>query len=321
MKWLIVRFSAIGDCVMAAHVPSRIRRAQPDSTIEWAVESRCADVVDTESLCNAKHAIPRDVWRSQRWSPVTWRAAMTYYSRLRTQKFDFGLDLQGHLKTAICLRIAKPNQRLAIQATDALAKRLNPVLPTPAIRPHCVEHALACLAAVADFDADSKPIMPCLRAERAKVLSHVPADAPIAAIAVSAGQWDKAYQAEKWSIIADELSKRGFTVAFIGGPECAAPPSRGAIDFVGRLSLAESCALIAESALVLAGDTGAGHIAAGYETPVVSVFGPTDPAVFRPWTENGIVLRRGNSTENIAPDEVLAAAESLLKQNVEKVPH
>lgn len=320
MKWLIVRFSAIGDCVMAAHVPSRIRRAEPDSVIHWAVERRCSDVVDVERLCQAKHEIPRDVWRKARWSPATWRANLAYYARLRRERFDVGLDLQGHLKTALCLRLAMPARRLAIQATDSLSKALNPVAPPLEGPRHCVEKALHCLAQVADFEAASDPIMPSLASERAEIRAGVPAGRPLVTIAVNAGQWDKAYPLERWSPVAAHFTGSA-TVAFLGGPESDAPPVKGTLDWVGKLTLAQSMAAIAESALHIAGDTGAGHIAGAYETPVVSVFGPTDPAVFRPYTDRGVVLREGPATELVSPDKVVAAGEELLERYGRKVPH
>lgn len=312
MKWLVVRFSAIGDCAMAAHVPSRIRRAQPDAHISWAVEQRCQDVVDTEFLVQDRFSIPRDQWRKARWSLKTYRETLAYYASLRRVGFDVGLDLQGHLKTAICLKLSGAKKRLAIKGTDALARRLNPVLVQNGRSTHCVELALECLSQVLDSQESSEPIMPKLIAERDRIRHHFDTSRPLIAIAVNAGQWDKAYPLEKWAQVADELLKDGHQLAYIGGPESSAPSGVGGIDLVGKLTLAESMALIDESALLLTGDTGAGHLAATYHTPTVSVFGPTDPAVFRPWTDRGIVLREGKETSNVSCEQVIEAARKQL---------
>jgi ADP-heptose:LPS heptosyltransferase len=78
-------------------------------------------------------------------------------------------------------------------------------------------------------------------------------------------------------------------------------------------------AAVALSSVHLAADTGTGHIAAAYGTPVVSVFGPTQPQNYRPYTDRGIVLRGPEDTTNVPPDDVLAAALKLASHA--QLPH
>ena len=93
---LIVRFSAIGDCIMAAWPVSSIRKAWPDSWIAWAVQMRCSPVVDTATLVDSRHIFPRERWKRSGWSPAVWREQLVAYSRLRRQRLDYGFDFQGH---------------------------------------------------------------------------------------------------------------------------------------------------------------------------------------------------------------------------------
>jgi ADP-heptose:LPS heptosyltransferase len=53
-------------------------------------------------------------------------------------------------------------------------------------------------------------------------------------------------------------------------------------DWTGRVPLAELPAILAAHHAVLSVDTGPAHIAAAVGAPVLAVFGPTDPGVFRP---------------------------------------
>ena len=108
---------------------------------------------------------------------------------------------------------------------------------------------------------------------------------------------------------------------FIGGAEEKAPFVNGALDKVGKLDLHETMSVIANSAITLAADTGAGHIAAAYGVPVVSVFGPTAPDEFRPYTERGIVLKNGETTSDVTADEILTATNCLWKNHAETVSH
>jgi ADP-heptose:LPS heptosyltransferase len=53
----------------------------------------------------------------------------------------------------------------------------------------------------------------------------------------------------------------------------------------GRTDVGGLAALVAEADLVVCGDTGIGHLATGYGTPSVLLFGPTPPAWWGPLIE------------------------------------
>ncbi|CAN5436385.1 lipopolysaccharide heptosyltransferase II [soil metagenome] len=300
---LIVRFSAIGDCVMAAWAATSVRGKHPDAFLCWAVEGRCAPMVDRTHLVTQRIEFPRDKWKKARWSPRCWQEQLLKYARMRELKFDWGIDLQGHSKTALCLRLAFPKRRLSVAATDAFVRRLNPLMEAGPEGEHTVERNHRALSAFGEFTLPERPIMPDVPHE---------IDRRLVTIAVSAGQADKAYPSERWAEMARILLAQGYRVAFLGGPTDQPPEVEGAEDHVGKLPLAETLAMVQASAVHLAGDTGTGHMAAAVGTPVVSVFGPTDPARFRPYTQHGIVLKRGGSTADVTLAEVEEAANRYL---------
>ncbi len=306
---------------MTVPVASKLRRAFPEMHLVWAVEKRCAAVVDQESLVTIRHEAPRNEWRKRRMSPATWADQLRYYLSLRKQHFDFGIDLQGHSKTALCLRLSGAKKRLAVKATDALSRRLNPVWVAPVTKMHHVERNLACLESLFPCTSDAAPIMPTLQFERSNIRERISEKASLVTIMSSAGQPDKAWPIERWNAVAENLIAAGKTVAFLGGPGDPRPGVQGALDWVGQLPLEETMAAIAESELHLSGDTGGGHIAAAYSIPQLSIFGPTDPEVFRPYSQSGVVLRRERSTENISIEEVWDAAQRQLEQHGKTLSH
>ena len=301
---LLVRFSAIGDCVMAAWAATAIRERHPDAFLCWAVEGRCAPVIDRHRLVTQRVEFPRDRWKQARWSPRTWQEQIQKYARLRPLRFDMGFDLQGHSKTALCLRIAKPKRRIAAHGTDTVARLLNPVLPPPSQPMHTVEWNHAVINHLADFPLPAGPILPDVGAAP---------ETNLVTIAVSAGSADKAYPLAQWEAIASSLMEQGYRVVFLGGRNDP-HPSVGE-DLVGKLRLKDTLKLVASSAVHLCADTGTGHMAAATGTPVVSVFGPTDPVRFRPYSPLATVLRQGNRPENISAATVLDAALAMLAGN------
>lgn len=55
------------------------------------------------------------------------------------------------------------------------------------------------------------------------------------------------------------------------------------LDFCGRTGLLEAAALLEQVAVFVGNDSGLGHMASGVDTPTVTLFGPGQPRVYRPW--------------------------------------
>jgi heptosyltransferase I len=68
--------------------------------------------------------------------------------------------------------------------------------------------------------------------------------------------------------------------------------SRGAARLAPPTSTADLLELSREAAVMVSGDTGPLHIAAAAGTPLVAVFGPTDPARNGPWSPDDVVVSR-----------------------------
>jgi heptosyltransferase-2 len=64
------------------------------------------------------------------------------------------------------------------------------------------------------------------------------------------------------------------------------------IDLSGKTSLLQLAALLERSHLLVTNDTGTMHMAAAVGTPVVALFGPTDPITTGPWGDGHVVVKR-----------------------------
>ncbi len=72
---------------------------------------------------------------------------------------------------------------------------------------------------------------------------------------------------------------------------CAFVAADGAENLAGRTDFATLARVIADARALVAGNTGAAHVAAAVGTPVVSLFAPTVPAArFRPWMVPHVLL-------------------------------
>lgn len=62
------------------------------------------------------------------------------------------------------------------------------------------------------------------------------------------------------------------------------------INTMGKLDIQQTKRLIDDVDIVISMDSGPVHIAAALGTPVVSLMGPQDPGIWRPWTDRGSYL-------------------------------
>ncbi len=309
---LIVRFSAIGDCVMDAWAVSALRLEFPAAHIIWAVQDRCVPALDQGTLVDEIVEIPRSRWKDRGPSLKNLKEQHSFYRSLSAQNIDFGFDFQGHSKTALFLKMAGCAVRRAATATDLFARSLNPVMQNSPLGPHMVQRSIALLQSEFDVQLPDKPFMP-------SVEDNLPDDElacsqrPLVTIQTGAGEEDKRYPAELWAKVAEELRSSDFDLVAIGAPGDPTIDHPAVVNRVGAWTLGESIAMVGRSQLHLAADTGTGHVASAYGHPVVSVFGRTDPAVFRPWGEHVIALREGQTPSSTKPESIADAAKSLME--------
>ncbi|MBI1976771.1 MAG: glycosyltransferase family 9 protein, partial [Candidatus Omnitrophica bacterium] len=98
-------------------------------------------------------------------------------------------------------------------------------------------------------------------------------------------------------------------------------------DLCGKTGLLQLAWLIREAKLLISHDSAPLHMAGLFGTPVVAIFGPTDPLKYGPWRENSRIVRRDlfcspcekslcvyhhECMEQIAPQEILQAVNELI---------
>lgn len=116
----------------------------------------------------------------------------------------------------------------------------------------------------------------------------------------------KRWPAERFARLADELAERyGARIVLVGGPgdvalaEAVGRQVRRAavLNLAGRLALLETAAVLERADLMVGNDSGPLHMAAAVGTPVVALFGPSEPRHFAPLGAHHRVLvgtcRRG----------------------------
>jgi ADP-heptose:LPS heptosyltransferase len=137
--------------------------------------------------------------------------------------------------------------------------------------------------------------------------------APVAVIAPGSRWLSKRWPIERFTEVIEPVLKRGFARVIVIGSNAErdqmpsllnlAPKSGGTIvDLVGKTSIAQTLAIIADAGLVIANDSAPLHMAVGFDRPCIALFGPTDPAAVGPYARAECVVRayQPHSSESIA---------------------
>jgi len=288
---LVLRPCCIGDVLQSTALVWVLRQALPDVRLGYAVgpwsrpvlegNPHLDEILDTGSVVGGVKPSLRAYWN--------------LVTRLRQGRWDACFVLERSPLFGLAAWLAGIPDRIGLDSAGrglALTWRV-------ALRPRRQEAEAALdLARAVGLDVTGARTEFCPSQTDFQELERVAPDGdrPWVAIAPGGGvnpgteltakRWD----ADRFGALAQRLADRGYLPVFIGGPPDHAPvqaalaASNGtAVNLCGRLSLTAVGALLQRSRLLVANDTGVMHLAAAVNTPVVGLFGPTDPAMYAPY--------------------------------------
>jgi heptosyltransferase-2 len=325
---LVIRYSALGDVVLATSVLEPLRARYPRARIEWVTDPLYAPLLEGLPELSRVHRLTRE-------GPD---AALPLAGRLRG-KFDAVIDLQNKLRSALVARVAAPlrtvfRRRSATRALLALFGN-----DPPLVRAHATQLYAEALAPLGVTGAGPLKVSlsPQAVALAADALRGV--EAPAVALAPGARWATKRWPAERFAAVADALSAEGFRIVLCGGPgdrdafaafrAVVRAPVAADLSFLPIDALA---AAIARVQLLVACDSGPVHLATAVGTPVLALFGPTSVTRWGP-PAPGRALSLGlpcapcsnhggdfcpeghhRCMADLAPEAVLAAAREMLRR-------
>lgn len=335
---LIVKPSALGDVVTAMPVLRGLRRTFGRQVhVAWLINTNCAGLVAHDS--DLDDCVPFDRKRlGKAWRSAAAAAALAkLLGRLKRGRYDWVIDLQGLLRSALLARATRAPRRAGFADAREGAARFYTDRSAAPVDMHTVDRNIA-LARELGVDARggdmTLQVAPAAdEFAEAFVADHALGDGFV--ICVPPTRWKtKLYPVRHWRTVAGRLAER-MPVVLIGAPGdrdlCAAVADRagpGVINAAGRTDVAQMVALIAASSGVICCDSAAKFIAPAVGTDVVTLIGPTRVERTGPYRRGRAVvagvacqgcLERQcphiTCMESIAPETVIAAAGEMLERN------
>ena len=340
MKILIVRLSALGDIVHALPVLAAIKKAIPNAEVDWVVEENYASI-----LSIAQGLRRRVIVRAKRsfatpdaisFGGITGYHAAAKY--LWNQDYDFALDLQGLIKSAMWARISFADKVIGFDPPnlrEPQAAFLYSQTVTPVDARHVIQKNLSILSALdIKTDAIDMPLTPHASADTTAAIETAGGHMQYVVINPGAAWPNKRWPPERFGALAAALQRHSRLRSLVTwGPSekdlanRVVSASEGAASLAPATTVSDLAVLMRQAALVVSGDTGPLHIAAAMGTPLVGLYGPTWPERNGPWDPRDIVISRANvcvchhkrqclrgapCINEITLEEVVAAAEKRL---------
>ncbi len=298
-RLLIIKPSSLGDIVHALPTVAALRRRWPSAKLAWLVKREWAEVLDGNPDLDEVLAVDL--------SMKGWPAAIR---AVRAGRFDVVVDLQGLLRSAMLGWMSGAPVRIGFaNGREGSPWFYTDHIPVPAASIHAVDRYLLiarALGAEPEKPGPSAFPLPHDAGAEAKV------DALLAAADVQMGtvlvalnpsaRWPtKRWPAESFAAVGDRLQQQvGVRVVVVGGVEdrpvgeAVMRAMRTApIDLAGKTTMKELIALLRRLRLFITNDSGPMHLAAAVGTPVIALFGPTDPARTGPYGAGHTILRSG----------------------------
>jgi heptosyltransferase-1 len=307
---LIIRPSALGDVCRSVPVLASLRAAMPAAHIDWLVQDTFADAISAHPMLDGVVPLPRA--RLRNWaSPQGVFDSLRWLRTLRRGHYDLAIDAQGLLRSAIFAIATGAPARIGYANAQEFAGLTYTHAPRIAIDRHSVDRMCALFGPLQiEPIFDTRLYTPSGAWERVATSLSLGAREPYCVIAPTSRWPGKRWPIDRFAKVAAALldSGRVSRIVVVGSPgeraQCAplfdqAAGDTRVVDGVGRTSVAELMALIQHSALVIANDSAAIHMAVGFDRPMVALYGPTDIRRVGPWQRDASVI------QHIQPSDTL----------------
>lgn len=335
---LVVKLRYIGDVLLATPLLRALRDAYPDAHLTAAVNEGTEDILKWNPDLDDTLIVKKGGFFPQ----------LRLVAAVRRRRFDCVIDLTDGDRSAFLSWVTGAPIRIGFNDERRWrGHAYTHVVAGPSSAMHRIDRNLETLRSLGVVP---KPSLPCLRTsssdeelasrwleQRGFLDGSGALKRPLVMLHPGARFWFKTWPAERFAELADRLADTFGCQALVGG----GPQDRRSAEAIrahakcdasvaaGELSLLAFAALVKRCRLFVGNDNGAMHMAAAVGTPVLALFGPSNPAEWGPRGDRVRTIYKGldcrpcfhptcdrgemNCMRQITVDEVYEAAADLLR--------
>ncbi|MFW6199892.1 MAG: glycosyltransferase family 9 protein [Gemmatimonadota bacterium] len=275
--------SAIGDAVHVLPVANALKRRWPETRITWVIQPV------PHILVRNHRAIDDFILFRRRRGLEAWRGFAELGNEVRSRHFDMVLALQVYFKAGIITGLLPADTKLGFDRRRA--RDLNWIFTDEKIPPHPNQHVQdQYLEFIEHMGVSPEPVewgielTPCEKEDQARFFEEM--HDPVCAVVVGTSKKEKNWTPEGYARVLDEIHARhGLRPVLVGGPSAVERAMADAITERARAPVMDTLGddlrrlvwILDGSALAISPDTGPLHIGRALETPVIGLYGYTNP--------------------------------------------
>lgn len=274
----ILRLSAIGDVCHAIAAVQTIQTTWPSTKITWIVGKVEAQLIhDLPGIT----VIPFD-------KKLGLAGMRTIWHQLKDQQFDALVHMQLALRASLLTVGIKAKYKVGFNRKRA--KEGQWLFTNRKIEDTASAHVLDSFYAFIEYLGVPKREpswnIPLSEVDLAFIDTHVSSEKPYVVISPAASKDERNWLTERYAQLADWLNEQGYQVVLCGSPSEREKQLGAAIEslaqsplinIIGLTSLKQLTAVLKKATVVIAPDSGPAHIATTQHTPVIGLYGHSNP--------------------------------------------
>ncbi len=290
-RFLIIRFSSIGDILQCMSIVGGIKEQYPDAKIEWVTRKDMASILSIDKRIDK-------IWAFDKKEGT--KGLIKLANRLQKEKYTYVYDAHLNIRSMVIRTILFWGSLKSPKVIVRSKERIKRVLlfkfginrfDWPFIGVDSFRKPLRRI--VINSYPNQRDVEWNFSSEIIKKNSHF-VDSKTITLVPSANWEMKRWPVSSWIELIEQLPQHNFII--LAGPSddfcndiCNVAPQR-VVNLAGKTNLLESCYLCSISNIVVSSDTGLMHAADMFGRPTLAILGPT--AFGFPKWDNAVVLQR-----------------------------
>ena len=322
MRVLLIKMSSMGDILHTLPALTDARQAISNIEFDWVVEEAFAEIPAWHPAVKQIIPIAWRRWR-KRFFTFFFNPEWKHFRKLlRQQKYDYIIDAQGLIKSAIVTKMAR-GLRCGYDR-KSIREPLASIAYGQKFSVEKSQHALLRIrelfAKILDYNFNVDNVNYGIKAAFIQVINPILLEHYTVFIP-NTSQAQKRWPISNWQALLQKMQTTKQHVVIPAGYAHEQPLIQQiATDFenvtiLPKGSLTQMAVVLAHSQAIVSVDTGLAHLAAAIDKPTITLYGPTDTKLIGTVGQQQIHLTTNNHQIDISVKQVWLQLKVLIKNN------